>query len=1012
MLVVGILILAMFVLGMLSNKVMAATGKINVEVPRQNEQVQGEVNINGWAMSDDRNSYLQILLDGRIIGTPNRYEREDVLRAVHGFGGRTTNRKPGFEYRLNVSNIEDGIHVVAVRIVSSQNRVLTIEDKIFYVKKYDCRLAVEIPEEGQEVKTNVKINGWALSTDKNDKVVVKLDGKIMGEAKRYVRTDVFRVFSGYGGKETNANPGYDLDLNTANLPDGLHTITVELRASNGELMTSGQKTIRVAKSYQTLLNLELPRENATAKTSVKVNGWMMSEDKEAVIEVLLDNKKVSEKVERYIRADVLYTIKGYGGVLTNKTPGFNIDINTTKILDGRHTITVNVRTKAGELLATASKKFDIHKYEGRMNLEQPEENRTCTNKLIIQGWTLSEDKNDNVTIYVDHKKYMDATRYVRNDVFRVIQGYGGKEANPNPGFEAQIDATKLSEGKHTITVKIETSTGEVIQQNSRTIIVSRNFATRMNLELPKEQSLLKKEIKVDGWVVSEDEKATLEVLVDGTKIKETVNRYARNDLENIVSSYGGKESNPTEGFISTIDATTLKDGNHTITARLISRFGKVLAQQSRIIKIHKYDARLAIEQPISNKIVKTSMKVNGWALSEDKNDSIEVRLDNKVIAKATRYVRDDVFNVIKDCGGKEMNPSPGYDLDLDLSNVKDGNHTVTVNIIASKTGEIIGSASTKVQVRKYEGKIHIETPIDNKNVKEDTLEVSGWEMSETIATVKLYVDGRDYSHLVTRSERGDVIGAISGYGGIQVNPTPGFSAIVPVKNLAPGSHTITIKTFSSLGDELAGLSQRFYFFPSALLGMDVSQHNGMINWDLVKESKIDFAIIRCGYGRNVEEQDDEMFQRNLEECERIGIPYGVYLYSYAGDREGARSEAEHVLRLIGNKKPVCGIWIDIEDADGYKVENGIPYESGVEVADEFCSIMKAKGYQTGIYASLSWLNGPLKNPLLDQYDKWVAQWNHVCEYGGSYVMWQYTSSGAVAGITGNVDMNLWYKKRG
>ena len=121
MLVVGILILAMFVLGMLSNKVMAATGKINVEVPRQNEQVQGEVNINGWAMSDDRNSYLQILLDGRIIGTPNRYEREDVLRAVHGFGGRTTNRKPGFEYRLNVSNIEDGIHVVAVRIVSSQN---------------------------------------------------------------------------------------------------------------------------------------------------------------------------------------------------------------------------------------------------------------------------------------------------------------------------------------------------------------------------------------------------------------------------------------------------------------------------------------------------------------------------------------------------------------------------------------------------------------------------------------------------------------------------------------------------------------------------------------------------------------------------------------------------------------------------------------------------------------------------------------------------------------------------
>ena len=91
-------------------------------------------------------------------------------------------------------------------------------------------------------------------------------------------------------------------------------------------------------------------------------------------------------------------------------------------------------------------------------------------------------------------------------------------------------------------------------------------------------------------------------------------------------------------------------------------------------------------------------------------------------------------------------------------------------------------------------------------------------------------------------------------------------------------------------------------------------------------------------------------------------------------------------------------------------KNNIAYETGVEVADEFCTIMKNKGYKTGIYASLNWLNGPLKSPLLNKYDKWVAQWNNICEYGGSYVMWQYTNSGAVYGINGRVDMNLWYNK--
>ena len=81
-------------------------------------------------------------------------------------------------------------------------------------------------------------------------------------------------------------------------------------------------------------------------------------------------------------------------------------------------------------------------------------------------------------------------------------------------------------------------------------------------------------------------------------------------------------------------------------------------------------------------------------------------------------------------------------------------------------------------------------------------------------------------------------------------------------------------------------------------GIDVSYHNGTINWEQVKASGVDFVIIRCGYGRDERGQDDRQWYRNVSECERLGIPFGVYLYSYAKDTDSARSEAQHGLADI------------------------------------------------------------------------------------------------------------------
>lgn len=185
-------------------------------------------------------------------------------------------------------------------------------------------------------------------------------------------------------------------------------------------------------------------------------------------------------------------------------------------------------------------------------------------------------------------------------------------------------------------------------------------------------------------------------------------------------------------------------------------------------------------------------------------------------------------------------------------------------------------------------------------------------------------------------------------------------------------------------------------------GVDVSKHNGNVDWQAVKNAGYgDFAIIRAGYGGDYTNQDDPQFERNVNECERLGIPYGVYLYSYALNTNDAKGEVNHILRLLKKvgKNFKYGVWFDMEDADNYKKNHGMPSNSTlVDICYTFCEAVENAGYYAGIYASLSWLNNQLNNSKLDRFDKWVAQWNNTgCTYKKVYSIWQYTNSASIGG---------------
>ena len=189
-------------------------------------------------------------------------------------------------------------------------------------------------------------------------------------------------------------------------------------------------------------------------------------------------------------------------------------------------------------------------------------------------------------------------------------------------------------------------------------------------------------------------------------------------------------------------------------------------------------------------------------------------------------------------------------------------------------------------------------------------------------------------------------------------------------------------------------------------GIDVSEFQGKIDWKKVKNDGIEFAILRCGYGMDFSNQDDVEYERNANECERLGIPYGVYLMSYANTVEKARSEAKHVLRLIEGRKISLGVWHDIEDNG---TSGAINKETLTNIINTFCNTIKNAGYKVGVYANLNWLENKIEKTIKDNYDIWVAQYYSKCEYEGKYIMWQHTSSGKVNGISTNVDMNILYE---
>ncbi len=173
----------------------------------------------------------------------------------------------------------------------------------------------------------------------------------------------------------------------------------------------------------------------------------------------------------------------------------------------------------------------------------------------------------------------------------------------------------------------------------------------------------------------------------------------------------------------------------------------------------------------------------------------------------------------------------------------------------------------------------------------------------------------------------------------------------------------------------------------------------------MKDASIEFVIIRIGYGQ-YESQKDSKFERNYEGFRNVGIPVGVYLYSYAKSTSDSKKEAEVVLKWLGGRELNLPVYYDIED----KSQINLSKNTLTSMCETFCDTIEKAGYWAGIYTNKYFFTTYLDYKKLEEkYTIWVAQYNDTNTYRGKYDMWQYTSSGKVNGISGNVDMDILYR---
>ena len=1011
----------------LQNEVLADNTSISEEENKDEAKEEIKVESN----KTEKNEIVEnVVEDDKTI--VNNVEEKNITVATENVTEKNTNtnNEKNNQSKESVNNEKE-------KIGSKIESAITTYDKKVETTQVETKgiMTLDTITEGKTITTPtteyLRIAGWAVSNDVNVKIKLYINGACwLQDMKRTYRADIVSISNQYSGVTKNA--GYEENVYVGALPEGRHIVRIDQVDSKGKVVSSFARTLVVHReNFKSTMCIDTPNNNQTlyvpSQKNITVSGWAISTESKAKIKIYVDNTLKTENVNRYSRTDVDKISAPYGGTSTTKNAGFSTNINIENLQEGTHKIKVEQVDRSGKTIDSQEKTVYIKSgYRGLMTLDTITEGKTITipttEYLRIAGWAVSDDPNTKIKLYVNGACWLqNMKRTSRADINSISNQYGG--VTKNAGYEENVYVGALPEGRHIVRIDQVDSRGKVVSSFARTLVVHReNFRGTMCIDAPSNNQKIyvpnQKNITVSGWAVSTEPKAKIRIYMDNTLITENANRYSRPDVNSIANQYGGTSVTPKSGYSANINLEKLKEGTHKIKVEQIDRSGKVLNSQVKNVYIKSnYKGILTLDTVPQNGLTLNTpstenLRVAGWAVSDDPNAKISLYIDNGCwIKDMKRTSRPDINSISNQYGGVTKNA--GYEGTINILGLPEGTHLLKVEQIDSR-GQVISifERNIIIQREKFKGVICIDSPISGQlyNKTNHTLQISGWTLSTDAGdNVQIKINGVVQN--VSRFERSDVNSSANEYGGVSKNKTPGYKCLVDVSNYGEGIYNIEINIISRWGEIISTVNRNIEVSFSRYAGVDVSVHNGTVDWQRLKNQGIEFAILRVGYGQNAN-QKDSTFEYNYSECKKYGIKVGVYLYSYAMSVEDSDKEANNCLNWLGGRQLDLPVYYDIENDDGSYRQDSLSKETLTNMALTFLNKVSSSGYKAGFYSNKYWLEAKLDmSQIENNYSVWVAHYTSLVQttYNGRYDIWQWID-GKNDNTLGGFDRNWCYRK--
>lgn len=479
--------------------------------------------------------------------------------------------------------------------------------------------------------------------------------------------------------------------------------------------------------------------------------------------------------------------------------------------------------------------------------------------------------------------------------------------------------------------------------------------------------------------------------------------------------------------------------------------GQGLRLEAIEIKIIKKTKKgiIHIDSPQNGeKNYENSVKISGWKMANIYDSRVKIYIDNNlepISEKDITYkTRKDVLEQIFGYGSEIENSTPGFETTINVSNMKEGKHTIAVYLVDSNGGVLQGyltnfyidrglhiSYNSHIQNigwqgNKYDGELS-GTSGQCLRLEAISMKLYGAPANAKIL-YKAHVQSIGWQNWTQDGNIAGTQGAGLRIEALQIKlknmDEYTVEYQVHVQGIGWTGWYIDGETAGTVGQgrRIEAIRIRIVSkYKHQYNGIDVSQFNGIINWGNVKRSGIDFAMLRVGfrgYGQAGNLREDVNFRTNIQSTNMLEIPTGVYFVTQAKTEAEAIEEANFVIDRIKGYNIQYPVAIDIEYP---KLENksDIPrtqyldINTRTQLAKVFCQTIQNAGYTPMIYCNIDWAYNYLNMSELSQFDTWIAHYRNVNlgpNYKWDYAMWQYTSSGYINGVLGNVDLDICYKK--